>query len=127
MRLEVLTCPFETRIIEEDKFVLSRFDGLLTLAELENGRRQIKDVLRQCRWEKALVDLRGVRPAVSTIELLEFNKAHATELPNTKIAILIDHELEDDGMFSENVAVNRGVNYRIVFDEESAKKWLTKK
>ena len=54
--------PFETRIIEEDKFVLSRFDGLLTLAELENGRRQIKDVLRQCRWEKALVDLR-VSPA----------------------------------------------------------------
>ena len=30
-------------------------------------------------------------------------------------------------MFSENVAVNRGVNYRIFFDEESAKKWLTKK
>jgi hypothetical protein len=119
--------PFETRKIEEDEFVLSRFDGLLTLAELEAGRRQIKEVLQQCRWEKVLVDLRGVQPAVSTLELLEFNKAHATELPHTQIAVLIDHGLGGDGKFSENVAVSRGVNYRIFFDEDSAKKWLTRK
>jgi hypothetical protein len=127
MQIGGAAMPFETRIIEEDKFVLSRFDGLLTLDELETGRRQIKEVLKQCRWRKVLVDLRGVQPVVSTLELLEFNKAHATELPYTQIAVLIDRKLGDDGRFSENVAVNRGVNYRIFFDEESAKKWLTQK
>jgi hypothetical protein len=119
--------PFETRKIEEDKYVLCRFDGLLTLAELEAGRRQIKDVLQKCRWEKVLVDLRGAQPAVSTLELLQFNKAHATEVPHTQIAVLIDQEVRRDGEFSENVAVSTGVNYRLFLDEDSAKKWLTKK
>ncbi len=114
--------PFTTKKMDEGRFVLSRFEGRLTILDLQECRSQIKGALRESRWKKAMFDLRGVEPAVSAHDLYDF--VTAGQLPYTQIAVLIDDVHKENGTFIENLAANRGLSRKVFYCEESARKWL---
>jgi len=90
-----------------------------------------RDILSACSQEemkKALVDLRGLRGQLDTLEAFMIPDQYFPELQYRKVllrcAIVDLEEYQDRVRFFENVAVNRGFSIRFFMDPEEAVKWL---
>ncbi|OPY93252.1 MAG: hypothetical protein A4E73_00308 [Syntrophaceae bacterium PtaU1.Bin231] len=102
------------------------FDGRVAIADLEQSRKDLKDVLRGSKGTRnVLVDMRKAALKVSTIDVHQFVASHRDELPaDLRIAVLVDSQDWSIAIFAENVAHNRGTSLRAFRDETRARAWL---
>jgi hypothetical protein len=119
--------PFTTEAVAADQYVLIRHEGHLTREELEEGRSSAKKMLEENNWKKLLVDMRGVKNRLASVDVFHVMESNRTVLPFIKIGLVFPPEREEEGRFAENVATNRGGHLKSFVDYEQAVAWLTGK
>lgn len=118
-----------TYVLETDeggRYVRLEFDGRVTISDLEQSRKVLKDVLRESGGtRKVLVDMRKASLSVSTIDVHQFVASHRNELPaHVLIAVLVQSKDWSIAIFAENVAHNRSTSMRVFREEVHARAWL---
>ena len=110
---------------QSGEYILTKHEGNFTIEEFEESTRSTKVLLDEHRWNKLLVDLRGVTnriPLANVYYIIEFDKK---VFPSARIAVVFPLERAEDARFAETVAENRGVNLKAFTDHEKALHWLT--
>lgn len=112
--------------MEAERCIRLEFDGRVTISDLEQSRKVLKDVLRKANGTRTvLVDMRKASLEVSTIDVHQFVASHRDELPaDLLIAVLVQRKDWSIAIFAENVAHNRSVYMRVFRDELHARAWL---
>lgn len=102
------------------------FDGRVTISDLEQSRRVLKDILRESDGtRKVLVDMQNASLEVSTIDIHQFVASHRDELPaDLCVALLVQSKDWSNAIFAENVAYNRSLCLRAFRDDLQARAWL---
>jgi len=117
--------PFIEKVINDGEYILIRHEGNLTREEFEESTVSTKKLLDEHRWNRLLVDLRGVVkrvPIADVFYIIEFDKK---VFPLVNIAVSFPPGREEDGRFADTVAENRGVKLKSFTDHEKAVAWLT--
>jgi hypothetical protein len=110
----------------DNSYVKLTLQGDASLAEFEKARTGAGDQLARHQTSHLLVDARQLANTITTLELFQFNSSHSANHPHgVRIAGLVRSDQLDDGLFSENVAQNRGVMMKIFTDDETALAWLS--
>lgn len=107
------------------EYILIKHEGIFTIEEFEKSTRSTKALLDEHRWNKLLVDLRGVTnriPLANVYYIIELDKK---VFPSERIAVVFPLEREEDARFAETVAENRGVNLKAFTNNGKALHWLT--
>jgi hypothetical protein len=115
-----------TKAIHVGEYVLVRHAGT-TRDELVEARSSAKKILNEQRWNRLLIDMRGVEGRVSVTDAYYSMEAIARELSYARIGLVFPPEREEEGRFAETVATNRGVQLKAFTDYEQAVGWLTEK
>lgn len=118
-----------TYVLEKEadgRYVRLDFDGRVTISDLEQSRKVLRNVLRESDGtRKVLVDMRKASLSVSTIDVHQFVASHRNELPaHVLIAVLVQSKDWSIAIFAENVANNRSTSMRAFRDEVQARAWL---
>ncbi len=118
-----------TYVLEKEadgRYVRLDFDGRVTISDLEQSRKVLRNVLRESDGtRKVLVDMRKASLSVSTIDVHQFAASHRHELPaGVWIAVLVQSKDWSIAIFAENVANNRSTSMRAFRDEVQARAWL---
>lgn len=104
--------------------------GRLGISELTEARQQAADALARNSMTRMLVDLRDAdMSSVSVTDAFKFNATHHTvlgQVAGLRIASLVRPEHLQISRFSETVALNRGMEYRVFATVDGAVEWLTK-
>ena len=119
--------PFTVEDVDASEYVLIRHEGKFTRDEFEESTVSTKKLLDEHRWNRLLVDLRGVEnrvPIADVYYIIEFDKK---VFPLIRIGTVFPPGLEEDGKFADTVAENRGVRLKSFTDYEQAVAWLTTK
>lgn len=119
--------PFIEKAIHDGEYVLIRHEGTLTREEFEESTVSTKKLLDEHRWNRLLVDLRGVMnrvPIADVFYIIEFDKK---VFPFVRIGVVFPPGREEDGRFADTVAENRSVKLKSFVDYEQAVAWLTAK
>jgi hypothetical protein len=117
--------PFTMKAINVGEYVLIRHEGRLTREEYEESTASTKRLLDEHRWNRLLVDLRGVAnrvPIADVYYIIEFDKE---VFPIAKIGVVFPPERQEDGRFADTVSENRGVHLKSFVDYVQAVAWLT--
>ena len=117
--------PFIEKAIHNGKYVLIRHEGQFTRDEFEKSAVSTKNLLDEHRWNRLLVDLRGVTNRVPIVDVYFIIEFDMKVFPFVQIAVVFPPSREEDGRFADNVAANRGVNLKSFTDYEQAVTWLT--
>ncbi len=115
-----------TEAIYDGEYVLVRHAGT-TRDEFVEARSIAKRILDEHRWNKLIIDMRGVEGRVSIADAYYSMESIATELSHVRIGLVFPPEREEEGRFAETVATNRGVRLKSFTDYEQAVVWLTDK
>ena len=93
--------------------------------EMFEARASAGALLKEVGYLRLLVDVRRVEEAPDTMDTFSISTTHDTVLPpRFRLAVLVEHTLIADALFSENVAVNRGFNLKVFLEEADALEWL---
>ncbi|MGH8688994.1 MAG: hypothetical protein ACREVQ_14925 [Burkholderiales bacterium] len=94
---------------------------------LEAGR----DIMKACaelNLKKALVDVRGLEGQLEPVDSFEVTSRHYPAMRDRRVithcAIVDRKGSEANHAFFENVAVNRGLNLRVMTEPEAGLAWL---
>jgi hypothetical protein len=98
-----------------------------TRDEFEEALSSAKKILAEQRWNRLLIDMRGVEGRVSLADAYYSMESIAREFPLVKIGLVFPPERREEGSFAEIVAANRGVQLKSFMDYEKAVAWLTDK
>ena len=110
----------------DNSYVRLTLQGEASLAEFEQARSDARNQLARHQTNCLLVDSRQLTTTITTFELFQFNSSHGTNHPQgVRIAGLVRDDQMEDGLFSENVAQNRGVMMKMFTDSETAVAWLS--
>jgi hypothetical protein len=115
------------KAIDVGEFVLVRHEGKFTREEFEESTVSTKKLLDEHRWNRLLVDLRGVMnrvPIADVFYIIEFDKKIFRLV---RIGVVFPPGREEDGRFADTVAENRSVKLKSFTDYEKAVVWLTAK
>jgi hypothetical protein len=124
---EVYEMPFIEKAIHDGEYVLIRHEGKFTIEEFEESTVSAKKLLDEHRWNRLLVDLRGVTNRVLIADvfyIIEFDKKI---FPLVRIGVVFPPGREEDGRFADTVAENRSVKLKSFTDCQQAAAWLTGK
>ena len=119
--------PFIEKAIHDGEYVLIRHDGQFTIQEFEESTVSTKKLLDEHRWNRLLVDLRGVTNRVSVTDVYYIINFDKKVFPLVKIGVVFPPGREEDARFAETVAENRNVKLKAFVDNEQAMVWLTGK
>lgn len=98
---------------DEDAEEVLNYGKSVLQAAIENGCSQV------------LCDESALEYRIDTVDIYDLaNKAVSLAKALRKIAIVCRPEDYEDGMFYENVAVNRGLHVKIFKDLAEARQWL---
>lgn len=100
--------------------------GPVDLSELRLARAEAAVALQRHRAVRLLVDVSRMETTLSTSAHFEFTSSHPNLLSRcTKIAVVVTPQVAADGVFVENVAVNRGMRLRVFMSIDAAIEWLS--
>jgi hypothetical protein len=116
---------FIAKTISIGRYALVTHEGKFTREEFEEARSIAKIILDEHRWDKLLVDLRGIVSRMPTADKLFAMESNVRVLPEVKIGLVFPLKLKEEGRFAETVSANRGVNLKSFVDYEQAVAWLT--
>ena len=117
--------PFIEKAIHDGEYVLIRHDGQFTIQEFEESTVSTKKLLDEHRWNRLLVDLRGVTNRVSVTDVYYIINFEKKVFPLVKIGVVFPPGREEDARFAETVAENCNVKLKAFVDNEQAMVWLT--
>ncbi|MBN1163903.1 MAG: hypothetical protein JXB45_04945 [Candidatus Krumholzibacteriota bacterium] len=113
------------RIEDRGDFVLVEFSGKFSV---ETGKRCVDTMVEACatyQRSALLFDCRrmtGYLSIMDRFQVMAYGQITSGTISKLALLGLPEHTLPDN--FSENVAVNRGVNLKIFTDFEEAVAWL---
>ena len=112
--------------IDEARHLLTMIRGPeLDAKELAAVQAQIVAAIRDQGVNKILVDGRqAVRAQSRALTYEATSKAAQLYPPGIRMAAVVPPHLWDDAAFAAQVAKNRGLNFQIFGDLESARAWL---
>jgi hypothetical protein len=116
---------FLEKAINIGEYILIRHEGRFTREEYEESTASTKRLLDEHRWNRLLVDLRGVAnrvPIADVYYIIEFDKK---VFPIAKVGVVFPPGRDEDGRFADSVAANRGLTLKAFTDYEQAIAWLT--
>jgi hypothetical protein len=115
---------FTIKAIDAGQYVLIEHEGPLTREQFEEARAVARIILDEHRWNKLLVDLRGMVARMPIVDVYYVMESNRKILPYIKIALVFSQNLEEEGRFAQNVAENRGIHLRAFVDVKKAEAWL---
>ncbi len=108
----------------DNKYVLHVHKDKMEVKDVVKIRHDVNNILKMNRWYKILSDLSKVTSKPKPHEIVLFIKEMLHKLPiGVKIALLVQPG-DEEAVFIENVAQNRGVNLLAFHKKEKAKMWL---
>jgi hypothetical protein len=119
--------PTNIAIVHTRDFIRARPDGAL---DLEASRTLLVDVvsaIRRAGEHNVLIDTRAAAPTrLSRTDLWQLGVAAGTQpaLAQSRVALLVPLDKQDDGEFFESIARLEGANVKAFSDFESAISWL---
>jgi len=124
---------YSIQLMEEPKIV-----QVITTGEWERevDNAMGMDVMRKmAEWKvnKALIDMRSLQFELRTIDIFQraenlSEQRREVKHSTSKVALVYhpkDKQMDDDFIFFENTAQNRGLPYRVFKNMESALEWLS--
>ncbi|HET6489120.1 MAG TPA: hypothetical protein VFG28_05105 [Syntrophales bacterium] len=111
---------------DEKRYALLAFKGGVTISELEESRRALKDIaLASNGYRKIIVDMQEASLAASTLDIHQFFASNKVEPPTAcLIAVVVNPNNWADALFAENVARNHGICLRVFRNDFHARAWL---
>jgi hypothetical protein len=116
---------FITKAVDVGEYVLVRHEIEAIRTEFEEALSSVKRMLDEHRWNKLLIDMRGIESRLGVAEVYYSMESIAKELRYKKIGIVFPPERAEEGIFAETVATNRGVHLKSFVGYEQAVAWLT--
>ncbi|MCP4675092.1 MAG: hypothetical protein GY854_06225 [Deltaproteobacteria bacterium] len=119
---------YEVEVIEPRKILVLRFVGHVTFDIGIAARDEASALAREKGLQNVVIDLMQAEVAGTTMEFYEFVNSDMETWPQgTRYAFVFKPENWDpnDARFSENVAVNRGLDRRSFPSVEEAIAWLS--
>ncbi len=104
-------------------FLLVTFNGLWTTNDIESSIKEIGIEAEKRKTKRILFDLCGLSSPLSEMDRFYAGELIASFLGKYKIAGFA--QAEKINRFAENVAVNRGAQFRMFANEPKAIEWLT--
>ncbi|MBE0683111.1 MAG: hypothetical protein IH589_14470 [Anaerolineales bacterium] len=117
---------------EENKIVVAVPKGEWELETDNRMIHQIMELVNTTEARNVLLDIRGLHLNLSIVEIFEHakevrEKRQGFNKVSTKVAIVYamsDSKMEEDMLFFETAARNRGLPYQVFRDFEIAMLWL---
>jgi len=118
----------ELKTRTEDNILHVDVSGPRDAATVAAAAQEIAALCKKKAIPMALIDVTGLEGELKTLDAFSLVVKHfptLRELSRLKKVAVIDNELtEERHRFLENVAVNRGFNFRIFDDCDKATEWL---
>ena len=118
--------PHTLDFVKDKGYIHLRHSEEMTLSAIQGSQEGLLNLIQSHACNRILVELEKVDKLISTFEQYEFLLSSSKLLPDmVKIAVLVPPGLFMETRFSENVATNRGINYRVFSEKTHAVEWLT--
>ena len=112
-------------LVKESRYVRLILAGDLTLTDHEIARADVAKVLTENGWDKLLIDAVRARPKMSVLDNFEFTRDHMWHFPKELRTAIIHHPIATEGFeFIETVGQNRGMEMKLLTDQDQALEWL---
>jgi hypothetical protein len=112
-------------IVDQGEYLLAEFSGDFSREAGKQCIDAMKNASREKHRSKVLLDCRKISGAMSIIDRFEVAAyAATTRTTIAKLAMLNRPDVILPDNFVENVAVNRGANFKVFTDLENAVRWL---
>lgn len=119
---------YELAVQVKDGVLWATASGTRSLAAVLGLTRDIMQACAELGVKQALVDVRGLKGQLEPTDSFEVTSRHYPAMRNRRVmthcAIVDRKGAEANHAFFENVAVNRGLNLRVVTDAEAGLAWL---
>ena len=117
---------FESQVEIHDDHVHCHIKGKISSAEIISITQDIVNKCKQHNRSKVLVDLRKGGSDTSIAETFFMGSEELPSLTKGVLrkAAIIENEINDNMIFFETVALNRGHNVKFFTDLEKAKDWI---
>lgn len=119
---------FDLEIVEKDGYVVAVLKGVRTPEALLAAAARTTAFCIERQIPRVLIDLKGMSGSLDTLETFD---VAGHELPRQEAvrrvlrSVILDHPENVERLrFFETVAVNRGLNVRVLADEDQAIEWL---
>ena len=112
------------RIIDNSNIIEIRFNGDITIDELEEVRKKVHEIYDKHGLMHALLDMRDTKLDMSTLEIHNFAKTMSRPI-GARIALLVNTLNTDTGFFHA-VASNSGFPMNLFHKYSDALSYLTK-
>lgn len=124
--MEIHEMAFVEEVIHVGEYIYIRHENEFTRNEFEESTVSTNRLLDKHRWNRLLVDLRGITNRVPIADVYHIVTFDQKLFPHVYIGVVFPKDREQDGRFAETVAENRRVKLKTFIDFEQAVDWLTK-
>jgi len=109
-----------------DGYLYVRLEGPLSVENVRQAFTQIAEQCKQHGYRRALTDTRALEGNLSTFDVYELGAAIGSMglTAMERVAVLDYKRPDNQHDFAELVVRNRGVDLRVVTDEDEAIRWL---
>lgn len=117
-----ITFDYEPR----EGYLYVRLEGRLSVEAVRGAYTTIAAYCKEHGVRRVLTDTRGLEGSLSTFDIYELGAAvSGMGLTGLERIVVLDRDRPDDHRdFAELVVRNRGVDMRVVIDEEESIRWL---
>lgn len=116
----------ELKFKKLEAYLFVEAGGPFTNSSVKQAIKAVRDKADALECTRILIDARKVSEPDGQLTRYYTGEYFAEFLPQPfKVALIKRHD--DTDRFTETVAVNRGANYWVFSDEETAIQWLAKK
>jgi hypothetical protein len=116
-----------TEITEEQGILRIRITGRWGRADSDRAQADVSDMVGERQIKGTVLDLREGQIDVSLPDALEMTIALGALFPRTTrhtVVIRDDPAMADVAQFAENVAVNRGIQLKVLSSTDAAVQWI---
>ena len=119
---------YELTVHAKDGILWATLRGTRSMAVVLAASRDIMKACAELKLKKALVDVRGLVGQLEPKDSFDVTSRHYPAMRNrnviTHCAVVDRKGFEANHAFFENVAVNRGLNLRVVTEPAAGLAWL---
>ena len=116
--------PYKIKILAEERTIeLIRY-GVVTPSEVAEAINKVDDISKEKGYKRLIVDAREITEGPGTSDIYQLVSQFPRRVAHA--VIIKQRQVETtDLSFAENVAVNRGIFFKLFFNHEDARKWLS--
>jgi len=112
----------------ESELIVVRHSGPLTVAVIKESRRDVARLGAEKGLHRVLLDLSAASSSLGVTDIFELCASQLDELPRGTTVAVVHRPGQfeaEDGVFAEDVSVNRGARLRVFADPRAAREWLS--